>query len=65
LGLSYSSVVGGIVMLVVSVMLAAMTFGVSLLPTWPTCMAWAAIAASNYNAALMTRSTDLTHMNGY
>ncbi|HEX3462615.1 MAG TPA: hypothetical protein VHS78_01010 [Candidatus Elarobacter sp.] len=52
LGLFYASVAGGIVMLIVSVLLAMVTFGLSLFVTVPACMVWAAIATSNYNARL-------------
>lgn len=55
LGLFYSSVVGGVVMLIASVVFASFTFGVSLFITWPICMIWGAIAASNYNATLASR----------
>src|SRR5665213_548504 len=50
LGLFYSSVVGGIVMLIVTIFAAAFTFGVSVLVTWPICMIWGAVAASNANS---------------
>ncbi|MGB8151145.1 MAG: hypothetical protein WA304_04425 [Candidatus Cybelea sp.] len=65
LGLLYSSVLGGIIMLVVSVALAAVTFGVSLFLTWPICMVWSAIAASNYNGGLMIQSRDVNQINRY
>jgi hypothetical protein len=52
LGLFYASITGGIVMLIVTFVAAALTFGVSLLVTFPICMIWAAIATSNYNARL-------------
>lgn len=50
LGLLYSSVVGGIVMFIITVVAASVTFGVSVFVTWPICMIWGAIAASNANA---------------
>lgn len=63
LGLFYSSLVGGIVMLIASVGFASVTWGVSLLVTWPICMIWGAIAASNYNSMLTARSQSLTQIN--
>lgn len=52
LGLFYASVTGGIVMLIVTVVLGMVTFGISLFLTIPACMVWAAVATSNYNARL-------------
>jgi hypothetical protein len=54
LGLFYSSVIGGIVMLVVSVPLAIFTLGFSLIVTQPACAIWAAVAANNYNKKLLS-----------
>lgn len=50
LGLFYVSVTGALVMIVVSIVVGIMTFGVGLLLTAPACMVWAAIATNNYNA---------------
>lgn len=55
LGMFYSTVAGGLIMLVVSIVFAACTFGLSLLITWPICIIWAAVAASNSNASLRMR----------
>jgi hypothetical protein len=49
LGLLYASVVGGIVMIIVSVLVAIVTLGFGLLITWPICIIWAIIAANNAN----------------
>jgi hypothetical protein len=54
-GLFYASIVGGIVMLIVTFVAAALTLGFSVLVTWPICMIWAAIATSNYNTRLAAR----------
>lgn len=56
LGLFYSSVTGGIVMLVVSILLAFTTAGISILFTWPVCIIWGCLAASNYNASLAAQA---------
>jgi len=45
-GMFYSTVAGGLVMTLVTFPLAICTFGVSLLVTWPICLAWAAWAAA-------------------
>jgi hypothetical protein len=49
LGMLYSTVPGALVMLVVSVLLAFATAGISLFLTWPICVIWGAIAAQSYN----------------
>ena len=52
LGMLYSTVTGGIVMLIVSLVVAFLTLGLGLVITFPICMVWAAIAASNHNKEL-------------
>jgi hypothetical protein len=52
LGLFYASVTGGVVMLIVSILFAVLTYGISILVTVPVCMIWAAVAVSNHNARL-------------
>ena len=59
LGMFYSTVLGGIVMLVATVFLAVITFfvgGLGALLAWPICIIWGAIAASSYNKNL-TKNT--------
>jgi hypothetical protein len=53
LGMLYSMVIGGVIMLVASLILAVFTFGFGLLLTWPVCIVWGALAASSYNKNLM------------
>lgn len=62
LGLFYASVLGGIVMLLVSIVVAIGTLGLGLLITVPICMIWAAVATSNYNARFM-HSVNQTQIN--
>ncbi|MGB3079005.1 MAG: hypothetical protein WBB31_08030 [Saprospiraceae bacterium] len=50
LGMFYSTISGAIIMMVVCGIIAIFTFG--LLLTWPICIIWAAVAASNYNMKL-------------
>ncbi len=52
LGLLYASVTGGMLMFVLSVVVAIATMGVGLLLTWLLCIPWAYIAATGYNARL-------------
>ncbi len=49
LGMFYSTVLGGVVMLVVSVFVFIVTIGLGTLLTWPICIIWAAIATSSHN----------------
>ena len=56
LGMFYSTVSGAVIMLIVSVVLAAFTLGVSIFITWPICMIWGAMAASSYNNTIVTRT---------
>lgn len=56
LGLFYASVTGGVVMLLVSIVVAIATLGFGLLITGPLCMVWAAIAVNNANAQIGTTS---------
>lgn len=49
LGMLYSTVVGAIIMIVISVILFLVTFGFSVFITWPVSMIWGAIAASMHN----------------
>ncbi len=49
LGMFYSTITGAIVMMIVSVLVAIVTFGFGLIITWPVCIIWAALATKNYN----------------
>ncbi len=53
LGMLYSTVGGGLVMIVVSVILAFFTLGFSLLITWPISILWGAMATSGHNKMLL------------
>jgi len=50
LGLLYASVLGGILLLVLSVVVFVLTFGLGLIVIWPVSMIWGAIAASNQHS---------------
>lgn len=47
LGIFYVTVLGALVMLVLAVIVAVLTFGLGLVIIWPISMIWAAIVASN------------------
>jgi hypothetical protein len=55
LGMLYSTVAGGLIMMVVSLAVGVCTLGFGLLVTWPICIIWGALAVTSYNAKL-TRS---------
>ena len=46
LGLFYASVLGGVLMTIVTVVAGLSTMGVGLLFAWPVCVVWAYIAAA-------------------
>jgi hypothetical protein len=52
LGMLYSTTTGGIVMFIVTIVVGIFTVGIGLFVTWPICMIWAAVAASNSNKKL-------------
>jgi len=49
IGLFYASVTGGIVMLLISIVVAIFTLGFGLLITFPICIIWAVVATNTYN----------------
>jgi hypothetical protein len=53
LGMFYSTVSGAVIMLIVSIVLAAFTLGISIFITWPICMIWGAVAVNSYNTAIV------------
>lgn len=54
LGMFYSTIVGAVVMSILSAIIGLLTAGLGLVITWPICVVWAAIATSNYNKKLMS-----------
>ncbi|MYM18732.1 hypothetical protein GSY69_01750 [Brevibacterium sp. 5221] len=60
LGMFYSTVAGAIVMLIVSVVAALFTWGVSLFVTEPICIIWACVAAANANSRTRVHSYTTT-----
>ena len=53
LGMFYSTIVGGIIMLILSGIVAVFTLGIGLFITWPICIIWAAVATNSYNKKLL------------
>lgn len=56
IGMFYSTIMGGVVMLLVSLIIGVLTLGFGLLITWPICVAWGVIAVNNYNKDLISAS---------
>lgn len=53
LGMLYSTVVGALVMMVITGVIFLLTFGLGILVTWPICMVWTYIAIKNHNQKLI------------
>ena len=53
LGMLYSTILGGIIMCVISLIVALITAGIGLVLTWPICIIWAAVATSSFNKKLL------------
>ena len=53
LGMLYSTIMGGVIMLGVSLLVAFFTLGFGLAITWPICVIWAAIATNSYNKGIL------------
>lgn len=49
LGMLYSTVMGGVVMIALSILVGIFTLGFGLFITWPVCVIWAAVAANSHN----------------
>lgn len=49
LGMLYSTIVGAIIMIILTVLVGALTVGIGLIITWPICILWGALSASAYN----------------
>lgn len=53
LGMLYSTVLGSIIMLIVSIPVAIFTLGFGLLLVWPICVIWGAMAVSSSNKKML------------
>ena len=56
LGMFYSTILGAVIMIIISAIVGFVTLGLGLIVTWPICMIWGAVAASMYNKKLMAES---------
>lgn len=52
LGMLYATVSGGLIMLVVSLVVALFTAGFGLILTWPVCIFWAYTATKSFNTKI-------------
>ena len=53
LGMLYSTILGAVIMFVISVPVGFFTLGFGLCLTWPICIIWAAVATSSFNKKLL------------
>ena len=63
LGMLYSTVLGGVIMFVLSLVIGVVTLGVGLIITWPVCVIWAAVATSSYNKKLLAGTNNIETKN--
>jgi hypothetical protein len=54
IGMLYSTVIGAIIMFILSIFIGVATFGIGILITWPICVIWGVISTNSYNKALMS-----------
>lgn len=55
IGLFYASVIGGVLMTLLAIGVAAVTFGIGALAVWPLCWIWAIGATSAHNSRVRGR----------
>lgn len=53
LGMLYSTILGAIIMTIVSIVIGFLTVGIGLFFIWPICIIWGALAASKTNNTLI------------
>lgn len=53
LGLLYSSVMGGIVTFVLTILIGIFTLGFGALLMWPICVIWSAVAVNSHNKKML------------
>ena len=57
LGMLYSTIIGGIIMIVVSIVVGFLTLGFGLIVTQIICLIWSIIAVNSYNNKLTAKVT--------
>jgi len=53
LGMFYSTIIGAIIMSIITLIVGIFTMGIGLIIIWPINVIWAAIATNSYNKKLM------------
>lgn len=56
-GMFYSTIAGGVTMLIITLIVAPLTLLLGLFITWPICVVWAAIAVNRHNATMIAAAT--------
>lgn len=54
LGMFYSTILGSIIMCLISLFVSSFTLGLGLLIIWPICIIWGAVATSSYNKEILS-----------
>ena len=53
LGMLYSTIQGGIIMVILSLIVGFLTFGFGLIVIWPISIIWGAVSVNSYNKKLL------------
>ncbi len=56
IGLFYSSIAGGVIMSLLSLIIGVLTMGIGAFVLWPVCAVWGAVSVRHYNRALAADS---------
>jgi hypothetical protein len=57
LGMFYTTILGGVIMTIMTLVAFVVTLGFGAILTWPICVIWGAIAAKSYNKGLLSGAT--------
>jgi hypothetical protein len=58
LGMLYSSILGAVIMFVISAVIGFLTLGLGLIVVWPICLAWTYAAIKKHNKSLIAGKID-------
>jgi len=61
LGLLYASVLGAIIMIVLTIIIGILTLGIGFILGWIGSMIWAAVAVNRHNAKVLNKLTPPTN----
>lgn len=53
LGMLYSTVKGGVIMFIISIVVGIFTLGFGLFILWPICVIWSAVATNSHNQKML------------